>query len=130
MPVTWGYKVHLRVPPKVQFYAASQFRLETSFGYYFKAKERIDWEVNLNAHYLIPMKDSGLWIYPILGVQFLHRHYTLDIDDANQARVGLNVGAGLQYDVEDNIYVNAEVKYTYTNDFDRGNVLIGMGYRF
>ena len=130
IPVTWGDKLHLGVQPKIQFYATSQFRLETSFGYYFKAKERIDWELNLNAHYLVPMKDTGLWIYPILGVQFLHRHYTIEIDDANQARVGLNVGAGLQYDVEDNIYVNAEVKYTYTNDYDRGNVLVGIGYRF
>ena len=76
------------------------------------------------------MKDTGLWIYPILGVQFLHRHQTDGRKDDNQGRVGLNIGAGFQYDVEENLYVNAEVKYTYTNDFDRGNVLVGIGYRF
>jgi outer membrane protein X len=147
IPMTWGDDLHLGVQPKVQYYATSQFRIETSFGYYFKAGDnkgnRIDWDLNLNFHYLFPMKDTGLWIYPILGVQMLHRHYTDskafkeeykadnpgdDMDD--HMRVGLNIGAGLQYDIEERLYVNAEVKYTYTNDFDRGNVLIGIGYRF
>ena len=45
IPTTWGDNVHLGVQPKVQFYATSRFRMEASFGYYFKAKERIDWDV-------------------------------------------------------------------------------------
>ena len=138
IPTTWGDNVHLGVQPKVQFYATSRFRMEASFGYYFKAKERIDWDVNFNFHYLIPMKDTGLWIYPILGVQALHRHYTYSkefkdqspVDYSDKMRVGLNLGAGIQYDVEENLYVNAEMKYTYTNDFDRVNLLVGVGYRF
>lgn len=141
IPTTWGDKVHLGIQPKVQFYATSRFRMEASFGYYFKAKERIDWDLNFNFHYTIPIKDTGLWIYPIVGVQFLHRHYTYakDIkeelesageDMADHGRVGLNIGAGLQYDIEEHLFVNAELKYTYTNDYDRGNLLIGIGYRF
>ncbi len=131
VPITWADKVHLGVQPKVQYYVTPRFRSEASFGYYFEASHRIDWDLNLNFHYLFPMKDTGLWIYPILGVQFLHRHQTVSIDDDdNQARVGLNIGAGFQYDIEEHLFVNAETKYTYTNDYDRGNVLIGIGYRF
>ncbi|MBQ9285382.1 MAG: porin family protein [Bacteroidaceae bacterium] len=137
LPQTWGDDYHLGIQPKVQFYATSRFRMEASFGYYFKQKERIDWDVNFNFHYTFPIKDTGLWIYPLIGVQALHRHYTYDktYKKANKGyddkmRVGLNVGAGVQYDIDERLYVNAEMKYTYLNDFDRGNLCVGIAYRF
>ena len=131
LPQTWGDEhIHLGIQPKVQFYITPRFRSEASFGYYFKRKNRIDWDVNFNFHYTFPIKDTGLWIYPLVGVQFLHRHYTIEGIDDDHGRVGLNIGAGVQYDIEENLYVNAEVKYTYTNDYDRGNVCVGIAYRF
>nr|MCR4994933.1 porin family protein [Bacteroidales bacterium] len=83
-------------------------------------------------------------LYPIVGATFMHGHY----DDGNESNregcFGLNIGAGLQYDITEHLYVMVEGIYKYSasrtlDDFDgyrdykvgpRANVTAGIAYRF
>ncbi len=126
------------VSPKIQYYLAPSFRMETAFTYFIETKHTIDWDLNLNFHFLIPMK-YGLSIYPVLGATFLHRNVSFTSinaegiafdDNNNEGRFGLNAGVGVQYDIAPDIYADLEFKYQYVSDFDRANIHIGIGYRF
>ncbi len=120
-------QTNLGLGPKVQYYFTPAFRFEASFGYYLEAKHIIDWDLNANFHYVIPMK-YGLSIYPIVGGTFMHRHWTND-SFGDKGRFGLNLGAGLQYDITPGIAAMYELKYQYVNDYDRCNMSIGIAFR-
>ncbi|MBP5770393.1 MAG: outer membrane beta-barrel protein [Bacteroidaceae bacterium] len=112
--------------PKVQYYFASRTRAEFSFDYFMKTKETVDWDIALNIHpYIVPIKDTGLHIYPLAGITFMHRK----ILSENFGRLGFNIGGGVQYDITEKIYVNFEAKYLYVNDFDHGGFNLGIAYR-
>ena len=128
IPMTFGDGTHLGFGPKIQYYATHALRLEASFDYYLEANDRIDWDLNFNLHYLIPVK-YGISIYPVVGMTFLHRHWTVG-ETKDSGNLGLNIGAGAQYDVNSNIFVNYELKYQYVNDHDRANMCVGIGFRF
>ena len=139
---TEGY-VNFGLMPKVQYYITDAFRPEVSFGYFIENKHQSYWDININFHYLFHMK-YGIYIYPILGATFQHRHYDFSKDAAikadlelkgepvkdNEGRFGLNAGAGMQYDITPNLYCNLEMKYQYVKEFGRGILQVGIGYRF
>ena len=133
-----GRLTNFGINPKLQYYVMSAFRVETSFSYFVEKKETIDWDLNLNFHYVVPMK-YGFSVYPVLGATFLHRNisftnYRTDgvpFEDAeNYGRIGLNAGVGVQYDISPELYTDLEIKYQYVSDFDRCNMHIGICYRF
>ena len=131
IPLTFGNGSHLGFGPKLQYYATQALRFEASFDYFLEAKHRIDWDLNFNLHYLIPAK-YNISFYPIVGMTFKHFHWTGDWFEKpdDEGRLGLNIGMGAQYDITSVIYVNYELKYQYVNDFDCGNMCVGIGYRF
>ena len=129
IPLSFGDDTHLGFGPKLQYYATHALRLEASFNYYIEAHKRIDWDLNANVHYLIPAK-YGLSFYPILGLTFLHRHWTPEGYPKDSGNLGVNMGVGAQYDINSNLFVNYELKYQYVNDHDRGNMCLGIGFRF
>ncbi|MCR4993971.1 MAG: porin family protein, partial [Bacteroidales bacterium] len=89
---------------KIQYYATHAFRLEGSFNGFIERKNINFWDVNVNAHYVFFLKE-GFSLYPIVGATFMHGHY----DDGNESNregcFGLNIGAGLQYDITEHLYV-------------------------
>lgn len=122
---------------KVQFYAARMFRLEASFNGFFKRRDVIYWDTNLNAHFVIYMK-KRFSIYPLLGATIMYGKY---IDRG--LGFGINVGAGLQYDITENLYATLEPYYKYSSkssldtenqDYQIGNsrvnISLGIAYRF
>ena len=137
--------VNFGITPKIQYYVTDAFRPEISFDYFIEKKHLSVWDININFHYLIHLKD-GIYFYPILGATFQHTHETYDLPvvDAttglptgktekstdNTGRFGLNAGAGVQYDITPQLYANLELKYQYVKDFGRGIFQIGIGYRF
>lgn len=133
-----GRVTNFGINPKLQYYATEALRMETSFSYFVEKKDIIDWDLNFNFHYVIPMK-YGFSVYPVLGATFLHRNVSFTnyredgttFEDAeNFGRFGLNAGVGVQYDISPEVYVDYEIKYQYVSDFDRCNMHIGICYRF
>ena len=66
----------------------------------------------------------------VLGLTFLHRHWTPADYPGDSGNLGVNLGVGAQYDITSNIYANYELKYQYVNDHDRANMCVGIGFRF
>lgn len=133
-----GRLTNFGLNPKLQYYCTSALRVETSFSYFVEKHDIIDWDLNLNFHYVIPMK-YGFSVYPVIGATFLHRNISFTNyhsngtpfeDSDNYGRFGLNAGVGFQYDISPEVYVDYEIKYQYVGDFDRCNMHIGICYRF
>lgn len=129
---------------KLQFYATHAFRLEGSFNGFINRRHVNFWDVNLNLHYVFYLKE-GFSLYPIAGATFMHGHYNDEGFYSNrEGCFGLNIGAGLQYDITEHLYVMAEGVYKYSakrclDDFDGGhdyyvgprfNASVGIAYRF
>ncbi len=115
------------------------------------------WDMNLNAHYLIPLGDK-LKVYPLAGLSFTNWKSDIkwevdddfgddyfdddyfdddDFDDDDddlgswsESKFGLNVGGGLQYDLTDKLIFNAEAKYQFISDFDQFVFSVGLAYKF
>ena len=60
-----------------------------------------------------------------------------DIDDfgtksesGSANKLFFNVGVGGQYDINDRLAVNLEIKYQYIKDFNRLPISLGVAYKF
>ena len=94
---------HFRFSPSADFYLSSSscVSLNGDFSYLIKSSEKFE-------------------IFPIVGVAYITDEFDLSFD-----RVGLNVGAGVQYDLSNNFALNAKAKYQVVKSQD--NVVIGVG---
>lgn len=111
------------------------------------------WDINVNLHYVFSITDK-FKVYPLAGVTFTNWSGSSsddDDDDENWAktrawdeddedgyeggssslsRFGLNIGAGLQYDLTDKLSINLEGKYQIISDFDQPIFSVGLAYKF
>ena len=134
---------NLGLGAKAQLYATRALRVEASFNGFFEFKNVSYWDTNLNFHYLFDVAEQ-FHVYPILGATFMHGHYEAGEYSNREGSFGVNVGAGLQYDINEHIYVMAEGVYKHgtkrwLDDYEGGydykigprvNVLVGIAYRF
>lgn len=108
---------------KVQYEFITSVRAEASFDYFLKKDHISEWDVNLNAQYLLRVGD--LCIYPLAGITMLTIcPEGLDSD----SKIGFNAGAGIEYPISGGIKVNAEFKYQYVKDADRPVLSVGVAF--
>jgi len=74
------------VGAKFQYAFMKEFRAEASGTYFFKKDYVSAWDVNLNAHYLIPISE-GVNVYPLAGLTIF----------GVKADIGGAVGQGMDY---------------------------------
>lgn len=111
-----------------------------SFTYFFPNKEDfLDgeikvtwWELNLNGHYNFMVKEQYS-VYGIAGLNFSRvgwkAEYTMPgygftddekVDESDgEMKVGLNLGAGGQYNVNEKMGVFLDMKYVIVSDYDQ-----------
>lgn len=109
---------------KYQQNITDEIRFEPSMNYYFENKGIDMFDVNFNAHYLFPMA-SNIRIYPLAGLTFER----WDIGKVKN-RLGINFGAGAEFDIADQWMMNFELKYKIVKDFDQAVFSIGVAYMF
>lgn len=146
----------LGIGVKGQYGITDAIRAEASFDYFLKKDGLSMWDINLNAHYLFSLSDK-VKIYPLVGVTFTNWNYDYadEIKDAmnqwgdylgeeykdyindyaddasgSESRFGVNVGAGIQYNLTDKLTLNLEGKYQIISDFDQTIFSIGVAYKF
>ncbi len=144
--VAYGTEVsNVGIGVKGQYNVIDHIRLEASFDYFFKNDGVSMWDINVNAHYLFPVACNGkLKVYPLLGLSYsnwvthwgdIGGAYPLashddDDDSSHLSRVGVNIGAGLQYDINKHFAINLELKGQCMKDFSQFVVGIGAAYKF
>ena len=125
-----------------QYNLSDNWRLELE-GIYHPMKDHVsDITVGLNVHYLFSLGES-IKIYPTLGyaLAFVHSEaYTItgkggasqqiSHESENETDGGIQVGAGIQYNLGSNVFIAGEYKYQ-PGIFGDGHVIMGsIGFRF
>lgn len=135
---------------KFQYNVTNPIRLEAAFDYGFKSKGVDAMTLGVNAHYLFNVADK-IKVYPIVGLGYAHcgaiafGFPDMDVDDwmygdiddydtksesVSINRFYFNIGVGGQYDINDKLAVNLELKYQYIKDFNRLPISLGVAYKF
>lgn len=128
---------------KFQYEFIDQWRGEASANYYFEQNDISTWDFSANVHYILPMP-QGFNIYPLAGVCFdyihTYREFIIKSSDTevplqevfplrrNHTRLGLNLGGGIEYPLNNQFKVNAEVKYQLVQGYNRPVISLGVSY--
>jgi len=115
---------------RFQYGILDQLRAEVGFNGFFAHKHTTWWDVNLNAHYLVPIRSEQFYIYPLAGVNYTMTKVKLDGPSDEENHVGLNVGAGLEYEINEHFGVNLEYRHTIIRKVDQGVFGLGVNYKF
>lgn len=112
---------------RYSYFIVDHVRAELMFDYLFKNKGYTMWDINANAHYVWNIGES-FRIYPLVGVFFASwkDHPLDDIDN----RVGVNVGAGIQLKIVDNLWLGAEAKMQEMRHYHQGVFNLNATYCF
>lgn len=140
--LNYGSKIeNLGLGAKFQYTIIDHLRAEVGFNYFFKKNYESMWDANLNAQYLINVYQEKLYLYPIVGLNFSSLSFdekgfnkefgvdpSVEHDDIN--RIGLNLGAGAQYQITERIGLSLEYRHTILKDIDQGVFSLGASYKF
>lgn len=140
---------------KFQYNVTNPIRLEAAFDYGFKNKGVDVMTIGVNAHYIFNVANK-ISVYPLVGLGYAHckataigipdfdendwggiANWETDIDDygtkeesGSANKFFFNVGVGGQYDLNDKLAVNLEIKYQYIENFNRLPISLGIAYKF
>ena len=112
-----------------RYFLTENIRIAPGLTFLFPKDNEIGFDADINVHYVFPIQER-LSVYPFLGGAMLNNLHNNDGAPGNTTDFGLNVGAGVQYDVTENGYVNIEFKYTFINMADPSYFMLGYGIRF
>ncbi len=121
----------LGIGAKYQYNITDAFRLEPSINYFF-GKNSVDmFDLNANVHYLFPIERS-IRIYPLVGLTYSRWHADLgDNVSWNKGYLGVNLGAGAEFDLDADWTMNFELKYQLVkNPADQAVINLGIAYNF
>ncbi len=122
---------NLGLGTRFQYGILDQLRAEVGFNYFFEKNHMSWWDVNINAHYLLGLWNEQLYIYPLAGMNYTMVDFKGELDDkGEQNHVGLNLGAGIEYEINDHFGVNFEYRHTIIRKVDQGVFGLGINYKF
>lgn len=130
----------LGVGARFQYGVLDQLRTEVGFNYFFEHNHVSWWDVNINAHYLLGIRNDLLYIYPIAGLNYtmskvgaMSYHTDEGVYETpshEENHVGLNLGVGLEYELSEHVGVNLEYRHTIIRKVDQGVFGLGINYKF
>ena len=112
-----------------RYFFTDNIRIAPGLTFLFPKNHTTGLDVDINVHYVFPIQ-SGLSVYPFIGGAMLNNRISYGGESASFTDFGFNIGAGAQYDVTDNGYVNFEFKYTFVDGTDPAYFMLGYGIRF
>ena len=111
---------------RFQYGILDRLRGEVGFNYFFEHDHVDWWDVNINAHYLVPLKSDQFYIYPLAGLNYTMTKLAGDEEN----HIGLNLGAGAEYEINEHWGVNLEYRHTIIRKVDQGVIGLGVNYKF
>lgn len=140
---------------KGQYNFTDAIRGEAAFDYFLKKDGLKMWDINANVHYLIPVADK-IKFYPLAGVSFTNWSNGFSIEDeeshpntrgwnydennseededyeasSSLHKFGVNLGAGVSYELTEKLVLNFEIKYQLISDYNQAVFGVGVAYKF
>ena len=114
---------------RFQYGILDQLRAEVGFNGFFEHKHTSWWDVNINAHYLLGLWNEQLYFYPLVGLNYTMTKVKIDGSD-EENHIGMNVGAGVEYELNEHFGVNLEYRHTIVRKVDQGVIGLGINYKF
>jgi outer membrane protein X len=135
---------------KFNYGVTDQIRVSPSFNYFLEKYGFSCWEINADVHYLFSVAPK-VTVYPLAGLTFVGYKfvgYEFDLGDlfegleylmeedntssssSTETKFGVNLGAGIGYDLTDNLILGLELKYSLVSDFDQFVPTINLTYKF
>lgn len=132
----YGSKIEqIGIGANAEFGLTDKLKIAPSFLYYFTedhdfVKTNL-WELNGNVnYYFIDQNDLG--VYGLGGLNYTHisakANYMGYSHSDSSGKIGLNLGAGLNYNITDRLSPYAELKFVIS-DYDQLVAMIGMKYK-
>lgn len=124
---------------KGQYNITDQFRVEAIADYWLKKNGVMNWDAQANIHYLIKILEP-LAVYPLVGGGYGgYRRDAVDLVTVGPVSVNTKVatggnlfaivGGGVQFNLSDNIFASAELKYQI-QDGSQLVISAGIAYKF
>jgi outer membrane protein X len=121
----------LGIGARFQYGILDQLRSEVSINRFFEHNHLSWWDVNINAHYLVGLVNDQFFIYPLAGLNYTMVDYKGELNDKGEENhIGLNVGAGIEYELNEHFGVNLEYRHTIIRKVDQGVIGLGVNYKF
>ena len=105
----------------VQYCFTDQIRIDGGWTYWLKKNDVTTNALDANLHYLFNLGvQDKLYAYPLAGLNYTKSSFQGHSD----GEIGINLGGGVQYALQDNLDLRGEVKYILG---DLKQVVIGAG---
>ena len=129
--VVYGSEIEsLGLGARFQYGVLDQLRAEVGFNFFFEHNHTNWWDVNINAHYLVGLWNQQLYFYPLAGLNYTMKKKKDNGVSDEDNHIGLNVGAGLEYELNEHFGVNLEYRHTIIRKVDQGVIGLGLNYKF
>lgn len=108
----------------------NHFRVEGAVNYYPKNENKLEeWDANANLHYIFHVTER-FKLYPIGGLCIASFNQDVKDGSLGDTKVGMNIGAGLQFNIMSDLHLNAETYYNCINKYDRAITNVSLVYVF
>jgi len=132
---------------KFQYNVTDPIRLEGSLTFFLPKKYGISgiaetkvsfWDLSVNGHYLFAVSDP-ITVYPLAGLGIQGWKSKTDVSGYGGGYGGgtftgsdvcFNIGGGIDFKLSDQLFVNGELKYKISGDWNRFIISAGVTYKF
>ena len=105
---------------------SDQFDIVASFNHYFKKYDVKFWDINADFHWNV-YHEELFEVYPLVGLTLLHQK--IGVIDYKDSFFGVNLGAGIMFNITENWKIGAEMKGQIMSDSQFVPLVTAM-YRF
>lgn len=132
LTLSYGSEIEsLGIGARYQYGILDQLRAEVGLNYFFEHNHMSWWDVNINTHYLLNLWNEQLHFYPLAGLNYTMVNYKGEKDaKGEENHVGMNVGAGLEYEITEHFGASFEYRHTIVRKVDQGVFTLGLNYKF
>lgn len=113
---------------------SNSLRLNPEADYIFKRNGQDGFLFNIDLEMPMRMGQTQCYLYPLLGLSYTSWNQKIEgsVDDTSQrtTRMGLNLGAGLEYYIKPPMKVFIEGKWNAVKRYNTGLFSIGVAYVF
>ena len=114
-----------------QYAPLEYLRADLNINYYFE----MNYDLNLNVHYLIDVYKKRLTVYPFIGFTAANldtKPPAIDgkIREKLESHIGMNLGAGIEYRVDYDIAVMLEARRSLANRIGMTDITAGIKLTF